>query len=600
MKYKKQRGYTLLELMMVIAIMTMISITVMQDRMTEISQLKAKAMGVEIGHFANGLGGYVDFYSGRDPSDPSNPNSPTNGEVKNGVNFLKSNTCSSAETTSTGAEPIGFIAACDYLSRTTKPALDQKTTFGALGFKTTFYRDTSLPEPFRLEAIAYLDEFKGIETGQSMTTEMGLAATVAGGIRVNSSGNSVLPHVVVFCITESGGSNLYNRICAGHQNQIGVYVGQDAAASPYLRTDGGNQMQNRIRFDSGIDDLNKTIENLSWIQLNADDPVDGIGKLGIGQDLSNPIFKIDRTNLKVNTTAMTIDKGQVTLKDSNGFLVVQNGYINAKKSISSGRSMEAPVFLPYKAGTDPLSGSPNVNVGYRMVIDDKTELNKVAVDKLSFGKGTKTGTNNRADSSAFARIENKDNNKNLKITSSELNLKSIDKNSFKLTGDTNVANLNIEMADGSFKSLAKLLPRYTFLGAQTVETFGGKKGRVDKAPYELLGCERNNLKIIVTPQSSYVSGIQHTTANWVEIDWKGVQPRAGYSIGGGKTYQLDNPEKGVTYGNLVVDVKDQGSSWSVLIDTTAAQSNGGNASYVSKYRGGNALAQVYCLNSIKR
>lgn len=601
MKLKKQEGYTLLELIMVIAIMTMISITVMQDRLNEVTQLKAKTLGVEIGNFASGLGSYVDYYSGRDPAEPGNAASPSNGMVKSGVNFLKSSTCGLANG---GVEDIGFIPSCEFLSHS-KAQFNEKTTFGNLGFETTFIRDNSLPEPFRLEAITHIDSLVGVD-GRLMDAEMGIAATVAGGIRVAADGTASVPHVAVYCMTKTGGNALYNKICAdtpsgSNVGKIGLYVGQDAAASPYLRTDGGNKMLNTIEFDAAIDHLLRTIENLSYIQLFSDPSTGNVGRLSIGEDIRNPIFKLDKKTLDVITTD-TVNFQTPKMQLKNGYLLVDTGYIHAAKgSISSMRSVEAPVFLPatdqngYSNGTSAIN--PNANIGYKLVIDGKTELKDVGVDTVAFGKSR----TDRAGNGGISKIETKNGSPTaLKVKSNELNLESIN-SSFKLTGDVNVADFNVQMMDNSFKSLSELLPRYTFLGAQSIETYGGRASTVSKSPYEALGCNRSDLKIIVTPQSAFVSGIQHTTANWVEIDWVGVQAAPGYSIGGGKTYQLDNPTKGLTYGNLVVDVTDKGSSWSVLVDTTAAAESGvGDSNYVRTYRGGNALAQIYCLNNVMR
>ncbi|EPP20476.1 hypothetical protein L910_1970 [Vibrio fluvialis PG41] len=556
-KLKNQRGYTLMELMLVIAIMTLISIGVMQDRMAEASQLRAKTLGKEIATVATALQSYTGYYSGSDGA----PGAPVTGTVRTGINFLKSNTCSSAETTSKGAIPVGFLGDCGYLSHTTTPTRDQRTTFGNLSFKTTFKRTAAgAGNPGTvLEAITVLDPLKG--HNGVMMSESGLAALVAGGMSSTSVGaGGEAGYRVVYCVPGGRGDASYNRMCTGNADKIVIMTTTDATANIWLRTDGRNTMNNLITFGETVNSALRGLVNINKLVLPR-----GGQKLTIEQD--SKVF-------------VDIDKSKFDVIDAN-LTVKGTGYIKSETSVVAKNSVQSKVYLPFLGDGNEKSTTSN----YRVQIDGKSEMKSVGLNGIYLGKTAGSRAENNGITSITA-----ENNTSMKIRSNSVGFEQISGADVALKGMVNVSQLGVELDNGTHKSLSQLLPRYTLLGVQKI--VGNGSDYVSKSTYELLGCRREDMKPILVVSGMNVQGFLATDSTWKGFD----APHYG---GKERAYAIKDPTRFITYGENIAYVIDHGSSWTAIIDGYSRGANHSKKGWAQR-RYGAGLLHVYCLNDIKK
>ncbi|MCX8796215.1 type IV pilin protein [Vibrio parahaemolyticus] len=558
-KLKNQRGYTLMELMLVIAIMTLISIGVIQDRMAEASQLRAKTLGKEIATVATALQSYTGYYSGSDGA----PGAPVTGTVRNGINFLKSNTCSSTETTSKGAIPVGFLGDCGYLSHITTPTRDQRTTFGNLSFKTTFKRTAAgAGNPGTiLEAITVLDPLKGHDG--VMMSESGLAALVAGGMSSTSVGaGGEAGYRVVYCVPGGRGDASYNRMCTGNADKIVIMTTTDATANIWLRTDGRNTMNNLITFGETVNSALRGLVNINKLVLPR-----GGQKLTIEQD--SKVF-------------VDIDKSKFDVIDAN-LTVKGTGYIKSETSIVAKNSVQSKVYLPFLGDGNENSTASD----YRIQIEDKSEMKSVGLNGIYLGTTSGSRAENSNVSSIIAETD-----KDIRITSDSVEFLQITGagGDVDLKGEVNVSDLNVELENGTHKSLAQLLPRYTLLGVQKI--VGNGSDHVNKSTYELLGCRKEDMKPILVVSGMNVQGFLATDSTWRGFD-------AGQFSGSERAYAIKDPSRFITYGENIAYVTDNGSSWTAIIDGYSRGANHSKKGWEQR-RYGAGLLHVYCLNDIKK
>lgn len=584
----------MLELCIVMGIMVIMSLSTMQASLTEIRHAKARTLGIQLATFASGLGSYLNFYAGIDPTLSSSENeyaqySPEDNSTQKGVNFLKSSSCSASETSDKGDVSIGFISNCSFLSHTNDTDLDEKTDYGHLSFTTTFTRtDSGLDDsPYALTSVTYLSELKG-ENDNAMKEESAIAALVAGGVQSSDTTSEVTaPYSVVYCVTEDTAKDTLNDVCNGHQDQIAVVVSTDASSAPYLRTDGGNMMLNRIKFNPDMEATRQAITNLTSIILTDDDSdtTTLAGGLTIGQTVTDPILQIDASET-------SLAKGHLLVEDSDGYLSVSNGWIHANKTIISDTQMESPIYLPYSDSDGTTDNTSN----YKIVIDGDSEMSNVGVSKLYLGS-TPTGTGRT--NSSYPSIAPTSTNKGMKLTGDSVTMGGLSATTAALEGYVDVSNFNVLMSDGSYKTLATLLPRYTFLGA-TALTGTGYSYTLYKSPYVLLGCDSDDLKVIVTPQNAIIQSTYSNTSNYLSTTWSQLSAASGYSTRSVTSYSPLALTGQAAYGNLMTTVSNNGTYWTIKVYSNGASSSGNSYASNSSFLRGSAIASVYCYNDVNR
>lgn len=568
--------------------MTVISIAVMQDKLAETRQLKAKALGREVATFAMGMQSYTSYFSGV----TSGYGSPASGTIKNGVNFLKSKACltgGNIDTTSAGELDIGFIPYCGFLSNLNNVEKDQTTTMGSLGFNTKFERVASgNGYGSHLTAITAIDVFKGGNSNEVMMEESGLAALVAGGLSDGRAGGlTTAGYRVTFCLPgtseKTSVSAEIRKMCTNNDNKIVLMTSTDSSSDIWLRTDGKNLMNNLITFNKGAESSLRGLVNINRLLIP-----DGVNMLSIEHD-KKLVVEIDKTKLDV--------------LDANLY-VKGAGYIKSDNAIIAKKAIQADVILPYLGEGQEAATTSN----YRMKLDEKSELHQVGLNSIHFG----TNVGGRAGNTTNANISTDGNNESLKMNGLNMSVtarKELKLNSdliaingksggayAKVKGNAQVGGLNVRMANGSFRTLAKLLPRYTLLGVTKVR--GDNTEHISKSTYERLGCPISSLKPILVTQGVNMQGFFATGSKWVGITTDGSMgwPNKPHKTAG---YAIENPHHFITYGESLAYVNDHGGSWTAVIDGLARQANHpskGNAAN----RFGTGLLHVYCLNDLDK
>lgn len=250
----KQRGFTLLELLLVLGISAVIIIQQMEDRVREAQQMRAKQLGVEIYQYNNAVRGWLS---------------------EQPITWTGNVTVSDLRTAATcGA---GNTGTKDFLPCT----FPTQTTLGQMPFNTVV-----------------------TVTGTThLATTTFIPLTVRGAIRPDLSGLAVL--------TASGGSlmNLTPAFAATDgafasdpaTAIITMTAGNNPTADAWLRTDGSNQMQNNITFNPVIPWNQRQIFNVDTIanlagqplRLSNDTIVNGYVAGTQFVDSNNPGFYLD-------------------------------------------------------------------------------------------------------------------------------------------------------------------------------------------------------------------------------------------------------------------------------------------------------------------
>lgn len=237
MRYSKQKGFTLIELIFVLSILGMMAILEMQQKTIEIEQMRARQLGVEVFNYSLGVQEYISKNSGRIAE------MTANGELgtKTGVNWLRSTSCIPvANMIDPGTADMSYVK-CEFLQ---KAALRGVTTYGHLGFTSEV---TDLGNGV-LQATTVLDElsFDGMHAGALS----GLAAAVASGawtIGQNNPTTQTTDATIRYCTT-----GVVFPECAANVGRIVVISTNQSSNDRWLRVDHGNNMQNAIEFDSGV------------------------------------------------------------------------------------------------------------------------------------------------------------------------------------------------------------------------------------------------------------------------------------------------------------------------------------------------------------
>lgn len=243
---KKNSGFTLLELLLVIGLSTAIAVVAFQDKMLETEQSQARQLGMELFQYNSAVQNYLAHESGN-----KNPAS-LNGVKHSGVNWLKSSSSCS------GGLAVKEWLACRFLQ-----AQGGKTTFGRLSFNTTLAFSNS--EGLSATTVVSPLEFKKNGTMERRGDLSGLAALVASGaysvkdkpMAANSQDSSI-----VYCPETASKSPSMAAICNGRDGSIVMFSRNLSESDRWLRVDHGNVMQNTLEFRTG----STTPESLSEIQ----------------------------------------------------------------------------------------------------------------------------------------------------------------------------------------------------------------------------------------------------------------------------------------------------------------------------------------------
>ena len=252
---KKEDGFTLLELLLVIGITTTMSVVSFQDKMLETEQAQARRLGMEVFQYNSAVQNYLAHSSGL-------PNPASLQGTYTGVNWLKSSAC--------GGTADKEWLSCNFLAHS-----NGKTSFGRLGFTTEIKYDPAAG----LTGRTVMTKLTLGSDKQERADLAGLAALVASGAyAVSEDGKAVTAQdsTVAYC-PDTAGTSPINAVCQGDKGAIVMLSRNLSAADRWLRVDHGNVMQNVLEFRTGdptpasqtdiqaIDSVSRQIRNVARI-----------------------------------------------------------------------------------------------------------------------------------------------------------------------------------------------------------------------------------------------------------------------------------------------------------------------------------------------
>ena len=250
---KKQSGFTLLELMLVIGLISAMSIVQFQEKTLEIEQMQSRQLGMDLFQYNAAVQQYLAHISGS-----TNPSLYTG--VKTGINWLKDATCGGSNTTA--------YLPCNFLQ-----VSGDTTSVGHLTFNTTItYSSTN-----GFIARTVMSQFT--PNGKSRGDLSGLAALVASGayaVRNQPSPPMQQAGSVLYC-PDITMSPALSSLCLTQKDQIIMFARNLSIEDQWLRVDHGNVMQNSLEFKTGnitpssladlalIDSIPRQIRNVARI-----------------------------------------------------------------------------------------------------------------------------------------------------------------------------------------------------------------------------------------------------------------------------------------------------------------------------------------------
>lgn len=280
------KGFTLLELLLVVGLTAAVSIVSFQEQMLRTEQDKARRLGMEIFQYNSAIQNFLAHHSG-----DANPKLVEG--TYTGVNWLKSSSC--------GGSAAKEWLSCKFLSYSSG-----KTTFGRLAFTTVIKQDPNAG----LTARTVMSKLSLGSNKEERADLAGLAALVASGAyAVSEDGKAVTAQdsTVAFCPDTAGVSPI-SSVCQGDKGVIVMLSRNLSAADRWLRVDHGNAMAGAIEFRTGdpspakqseidaIDTVNRQIRNVARIY-----------NLGSGNSNS------ESDNLYLGKKFGSMAKGMVTL-----------------------------------------------------------------------------------------------------------------------------------------------------------------------------------------------------------------------------------------------------------------------------------------------
>lgn len=234
--FTKNKGLTLLEMLLVLGIMVSISIQQFEERMLKAQQAMARNLGTELFQYSNGVRKYIaDNYSTEIIALGTGGTS-----ARNGTGWLRSNACGG------GSAPQNYVP-CN---------MGDTTTAGKIPLNTVLRESSGT-------LIAQADYGPITVEGEPRHDLAALAALTAAGGTLNNGLPSGASATASFSTDPTGAAIPFGV--------IRITIDQNGADDAWLRVDGTNQMQSNITFNPGNAAAFRGLVNLSAIRnTNAD------------------------------------------------------------------------------------------------------------------------------------------------------------------------------------------------------------------------------------------------------------------------------------------------------------------------------------------
>lgn len=354
-----QKGVTLIELILVLALMAYVTVLGFAQKQLSMEQDRAKEVGTLLFSYNNAVRSWISENAATIPSI----------HVREGTTWLKPHSCGGVTSRVDGYLPCNVPDATP-----ASPIL-----FGQLSLKTTITA-TLLPDGSRrIDSTATSTPFSlpGRNGNELRSDLAGIAALTgaAGGMTLNSP----LPAATDSSFKSSPTSGI-----------ITIRASTNGALDAWLRTDGSNQMHNNITFNPLNPQEMRQVRNVSRIQNIASQALN-IGNPG-GATQGTPFMVVVDADQKIYgrlmvnnmtgfPTAMEINKGDLAVSDGDvnlkdGDVIIKEGDLEAKKGIVTAQAF-------YDAD----------NEAYFLNPAELTELKKVRVEEpLEIKKTVVRGT----------------------------------------------------------------------------------------------------------------------------------------------------------------------------------------------------------------
>ncbi|WOF81500.1 hypothetical protein P5704_026750 (plasmid) [Pseudomonas sp. FeN3W] len=314
--FYRQRGVTLIELILVIGLISFMTILDFEKQNIELEQSQAKKLGTQLTTYNNAARAWLASHVGE-------PSAERKGSL-----WLKDTSCG-------GPNSISYLP-CDFPDATETSPIP----YGKISLTSTIKTSGSPPNQVT-EVITTTSPLT--LTGDLVRSDLaGIAAVVAASSQVSTQG------ALGLTTDSTYKSDPKTAI-------ITMRVRNNGFDDPWLRTDGSNQMHSNIAFDPSKPDGLRQVNNLSRIQ-NVIGKTLFIGSPGGSSQGADVVIDADQEIygqliVRKGLTALSTIKAKGSISTdssisalgsiSSGSTITAKGSIKSDKSISAGESITA-------------------------------------------------------------------------------------------------------------------------------------------------------------------------------------------------------------------------------------------------------------------
>ncbi|WOF81396.1 hypothetical protein P5704_026230 (plasmid) [Pseudomonas sp. FeN3W] len=504
---KQQKGVTLIELILVIGLISFMTILAFTQKQLEMDQTRARQIGGQLFAYNNAVRNWI--------SDNHEVTPLTMTRI--GATWLKPNSCGGSSGNVAGYLPCSFPD-----STPTSPM-----PFSNISLTT--------------EVVRTYSEATGVEIKATTTTTP--FTLVNGNVRADLAGLSALTAASgsMTMLTPAPVTTDASFTSDPETGVITIIASNMAARDSWLRTDGGNTMDNNIRFNEDNTAALRQVKGVSRIQNIASQAL-YIGNASAGTDTypsSSLIAANEKVVIDANARILGSLRTSGAITSLSGDIRAANGDVIASRNVRAGEDVNA--------GAD-------VNAGRFVVAGQDVTAKRNAFAQIYYDGDNgsfyldpdKTSKQNRVATNTIESMDTQGNvggNTELNLRTNRINYWSNSTSRTDLVGNVGVDNWNV-WKNGKYVPMSELLPNFVAKGGW----IAANGNRVPKP-----SCPNGTPKIIVTPQD---------------------MPDNVYS-------SFSDSQFVVLHSNIVAYATDNGTYWTVRVESVEG--------------GGTAIAMTYCL-----